>query len=74
MAFIGAIFTTYYAKKLNSWLNSSANHVMNYNQLSACQGEMKPFENYPSTHGRLTSLRNKSKLKQPRQLSASIPG
>ena len=71
---IGAIFTTYYAKKLNSWLNSSVNHVMNYNQLSACQGEIKPFEDHPSTRGRLTILRNKSKQKQPRQLSASIPG
>ena len=32
---------------------------MNYSWLSACQGEVEPFKGALSTHGRLTSLRNK---------------
>ena len=47
---------------------------MNYSQLSACQGDIQPFEGDPYTCGCLTSLRNKPQQKQPRQLSASIPG
>ena len=75
MASIGVIFTsTYHTKQLNPWPNSSASRVVNYSQLSACQGDMQPFEGDPSTCGRLTSLRNKPQQKQPRQLSASIPG
>ena len=35
---------------------------VNYSQLSACQGDMEPFIDHPSTHGCLTSLRNKSSL------------
>ena len=46
--------------------------MVNYSQLSACQGDMEPFEGSPSTCGCLTSLRNKPQQKQPRQLSASI--
>ena len=73
MASIGAIFTsTYHKKQLNPWLNSSASRVVNYSQLSLCQGDMEPFEGNPSTRGRLTSVRNKPQQKQPRQLSASI--
>ena len=57
---LGAILTsTYHTKQLNLWPNSSASCVVNYNQQSACQGEMEPFEDHPSTHGHLTSLRNK---------------
>ena len=45
MAFIGTIFTsTYHTKELNPWPNSSARCVVNYSWLSACQGDMKPFE------------------------------
>ena len=61
MASIGAIFTsTYHTKQLNPWPNSSASRVVNYSRLSACQGDMEPFEGDPSTRGRLTSLGNKS--------------
>ena len=73
MASIGANFTsTYHTKQLNPWPNSSTSRVVNYSWLSACQGDMEPFEGDPSTRERLTSLRNKPQQKQPRQLSASI--
>ena len=66
MASIGVIFTsTYHTKQLNPWPNSSASRVVNYSQLSACQGDMQPFESDPYTCGRLTSLRNKPQQKQP---------
>ena len=75
MASIDVIFTsTYHTKQLNPWPNSLASHVVNCSQLSACQGDMQPFEGDPYTRGRLTSLRNKRQQKQPEQLSASIPG
>ena len=75
MASIGVIFTfTYHTKQLNAWPNSSASRVVNYSQLSACQGGIQPFEGDPDIHGRLTRLRNKPQQKQPSQLSASIPG
>ena len=75
MASIGVIFTsTYHTKQLNPWPNSSASRVVNYSQLSACQGDMQPFEGDPYTRGRLIGLRNKPQQKQPGQLSASIPG
>ena len=41
--------------------------------VSACQGDMQPFEGNPSTCGCLTDLRNTPQQKKPRQLSASIP-
>ena len=73
MASIGAIFTsTYHTKQLNPWPNSSSSRVVNYSHLSACQGDMEPFECDPSTCGRLTSLRIQPQQKQPRQLSAPI--
>ena len=41
MASIGVIFTsTYHTRQLNPWPNSSASRVVNYSQLSACQGDM----------------------------------
>ena len=50
VAFIDAIFTsTYHTKQLNPWPNSSASLVVKYNQLSACQGKMEPFEDNPIT-------------------------
>ena len=55
------------------WPNSSASCVVNYSRLSACQEDMEPFEGDPSTHGHLTSLKNKPHQKQPGQLLASIP-
>ena len=54
--------------------NSSASRVVNYSQLSPCQGDMQPFEGDLYTRGRLTRLRNKPQQKQPGQLSASLPG
>ena len=64
MASIGVIFTsTYHTKQLNPWPNSSASCVVNYSQLSACQGDMQPFEGDPYTRERLTSLRNKPQQK-----------
>ena len=43
MASIGVIVTsTYHTKQLNPWPNSSASRVVNYSQLSACQGNMQP--------------------------------
>ena len=69
------IFTsTYHTKQPNAWPNSSASCVLNYSRLSACQGELEPFEGNPSTCGCLISLGNKPQQKQPKQLSASIPG
>ena len=69
IASIGVIFTsTYRIKQFNLWPNSSASRVVNYNQLSACQGDMQPFEGDPYTLGRLTSLRNKPQQKQPGKL------
>ena len=60
MTSIGAIFTSiYHTKQLNPWPNSSASCVVDYSQLSACQGDMKPFESDPSTYGHLTYLRSK---------------
>ena len=74
MASIGAIFTsTHHTKQLNPWPNSSASHVVNQSQLSACQGEVEPFEEHPSSYEHPTSLRNKPLQKQPGQLSAPIP-
>ena len=56
MASIGVIFTsTYHTKQLNPWPDSSASRVVNYSQLSACQGAMQPFEGDRYTRGRLTS-------------------
>ena len=73
MVSIGAVFTsTYHKKQLNPWPNSSAS-LVNYSWLLACQGDMEPFEEHPSSCGRLTSLRNMPQQKQPRQLSAPIP-
>ena len=73
MASIGAIFTSKkHTKQLNSWPNSSASHMVNYNRLSPCPGEMEPFKQHLSTHGYLTSLRNKPQQKQPGQLSTVI--
>ena len=70
---IGAIFTfTYHTKQLDPWPNLLASHVVNFSQLSACQGEIKPFEDHPSTCGHLASLRNKPKQKPPGQLSVPI--
>ena len=66
MASIGVIFTsTYHTKQLNPWPNSSASRVVNYSRLSACQGDMQPFEGDPYTRGRLTSLRNKPQQSSP---------
>ena len=64
MASIGVIFTsTYHTKQLNPWSNSSASHVVNYSQVSACQGDMQLFEGDPYTRRRLISLRNKPQQK-----------
>ena len=65
LASIGAIFSIYHTKQLNPWPNLLASHVVNYSWLSACQGKMEPFEDHPSTHGCLTSFRNKPQQKQP---------
>ena len=74
MASIGVIFTSiYHTKQLNPWPNSLASRVVNYSQLSACRGDIQPFEGDLYTRGRLTSLRNKPQQKQPRKLSVSIP-
>ena len=73
MASIGSIFTTtYHAKQLNPWLNSLANHMVNYSWLSAYQGDVEPFKGDPSTSGCLTSPINKPQQKQPGQPSASL--
>ena len=64
MASISVIFTfTYHTKQLNPWPNSSASRVLNYSRLSACQEDMESFEGDPSTHERLTSLRNQATAK-----------
>ena len=58
VASIGAIFASKnHTKQLNPCPNSSPSHVVNYSWLSACQGDMEPFEGHPSTRGYLTSLR-----------------
>ena len=73
MASIDAIFSsTYHIKQLNPWPNSSSSFVVIYNWLSACPTYMELFKDHTSTHGCLTSLKNKPQQKQPAQLSASI--
>ena len=75
MASIGAIFTfTYHKNQLNPQLNSSASHVVNNSQSSACQWKVEPFKDHLSICGCLTSLRNKPQEKQPKQCLAPIPG
>ena len=74
MASIGTIFTsTYHTKQLNPWSNSSASRVVNYGQLPAYQRNMEPFEEHPSTHGCLTSLRNKPQKSNLSSLRISVP-
>ena len=49
-ASIGDIFTSiYHTMQLNPWPNPLASCVLNYSRLSACQEEMEPFEDHPST-------------------------
>ena len=55
------------AKLISQWCGD-------YNWLSACEGDMEPFEGDPSTCGCPTSVRNKPQEMQPGLLSASIPG
>ena len=43
-------------------------------QMSACQGNIQPFQGDLDIRGHLTSLRNKPQQKQPGQFSAPIPG
>ena len=51
MASIDAIFTSsYHTKQLNPSVNPSADCVVNYNWLSACQGEMEPLIQRPPKH------------------------
>ena len=73
MAFIGAIFSsTYLTKQLNLWSNSLTSCMVNQSQLSACIGKL--FKVDLSTHGHLTSLRNKPQQKQHGKFSLSLPG
>ena len=73
MTTIGAIFTsTCHTKQLNPWPNSSASRVVILSRLSACQGKMGPFKDYPSTRGRQTGLRKRPEWKQTVQLSAVV--
>ena len=66
MVCTGAIFTSiYHTKQLNLWPNSSASCVVNHSWPSACQEEMEPFKDHPSTSEYLASLRNKPQQKQP---------
>ena len=66
MTSIGVIFTsTYHTKQFNPWPNSSASHVMNYSQLSDCQGNMQPFEGDPYTRGCLISLTTSHSISSP---------
>ena len=44
---------------------SPATHVVIYNQLSGCPGELEPFKDYLSICGCLISLRNNPQQKQP---------
>ena len=59
-------------KVTKSMPNSSVGCVVNYSQLSTCQGKMEPFKNHLSTSVCLTSLRNKPQHKLPGQLLAPI--
>ena len=60
MASVGAIFSyTHHTKQQNPWLTSPASRVVIYRWLPTCPGEMKPFKHRPSTHGCLTSFKNK---------------
>ena len=76
MASIGVIFTsTYHTKQLNPWPNSSASRVVNYSQLSACQGDMQPFEGDHAVHLWTSDKPQKqATAKAARATSASIPG
>ena len=64
----------YHTKQLNAWPSSSASHVVNHNQLSACQEEMEPFEEHLCPRECPSSLRNKPQQTQHGQLSIPIPG
>ena len=60
MTSIGAIFTpTCHTKQLNPWTNLSANCVVIHSRLSACQGQMGPFEGHSSNLGHQTGLRKR---------------
>ena len=73
MASIGVIFTsTYHTQQLNQWPNSSARCVVNYSRLSACQGDMQPFEGDLSIHGRLTGLKTSHSKSSPGNLQHQI--
>ena len=71
MASIGVIFTSKYHKAAKFMTIIPPSRVVNNSWLSACHGEMEPFEDYLSTHGYLTSIRNKPQ--QAGQLSVSMP-
>ena len=71
--FTAFISSSYNTKQQNPWQNLSGSRVVNYNWLSACQGDMESFEGDPNTRGCRTSLGKKPQQKQLRQLSASIP-
>ena len=69
----GAIFTsTYHTKQLNPWPNSSASRMVNYTQLSACQGDMQPFEGDPYTRGRLADKPQKQATAKAARATFSI--
>ena len=73
IAYIDAIFSsTYHIKQLNKQPTSSSSFVVIYSQLSVSPAYMEPFKDHTSTHGYLTSLKNKPQQKQPAQFSASI--
>ena len=63
MASIGVIFTSKYHKAAKFMTKIPASCVVNNSRLSACHGEMEPFEDYLSTRGHLTSIRNKPQQK-----------
>ena len=64
----------YHTKQLNPWPNSLASCTYGELQpVSAYPGKMEPLRDNLSTHGYLTSLRNKPQQKQPGKLSAPIP-
>ena len=68
-------FTPPHTIQLNPWPNSSAkliSQLCGELQPAVCLSrDVEPFEGDPSTHGYLTSLRNKPQQKEPGQLSAS---
>ena len=58
--------------KLNQWSTSSTSRTVISSRVVACTSQPVASKGHPSTHGRLTGLRNKLQQKQTCQHSAVV--